>query len=116
MAHRREALDALGVLRAADLPYARPNSTVRVAGCVIVRQRPGTAHGIVFLSLEDETGIANVVVMSEMFDADRTMLVSQPWLLVEGPIQNIDKVIHIRAKRIEPLPFQPIKSASHDFH
>ena len=116
MAHRREALDALGVTRAADLPYIRPNSTVRVAGCVIVRQRPGTAKGIVFLSLEDETGISNVVVMSEMFDAERSMLVTEPWLLVEGPIQNIDKVIHIRAKRIEPLPYQAIKSASHDFH
>jgi len=116
MAHRRAALDLLGVIRAADLPYVRPNSTVRVAGCVIVRQRPGTAKGIVFLSLEDETGIANVVVMSEMFDANRAMLVSQPWLLVEGPVQNVDKVIHIRAKRIEPLPYQAIKSASHDFH
>jgi len=116
MAHRRETLDALGVTRAADLPYIRPNSTVRVAGCVIVRQRPGTAKGIVFISLEDETGIANVVVMSEMFDAERSMLVTEPWLLVEGPVQNIDKVIHIRAKRIEPLPYQPIKSASHDFH
>jgi len=70
----------------------------------------------VFLSLEDETGIANVVVMSEMFDAERTMLVSEPWLLVEGPVQNVDKVIHIRAKRIQPLPYQAIKSASHDFH
>ncbi len=116
MAHRRDELDKLGVIRAADLPYVRPNSTVRVAGCVIVRQRPGTAKGIVFLSLEDETGIANVVVRSDMFEADRTMLVSQPWLLVEGPVQNIDKVIHIRAKRIEPLPYQTIKAASHDFH
>jgi error-prone DNA polymerase len=116
MAHRREALDALQVTRAADLPYVRPNSTVRVAGCVIVRQRPGTAKGIVFLSLEDETGISNVVVMSEMFDAERAMLITEPWLLVEGPLQNIDNVIHIRAKRIEPLPYQAIKSASHDFH
>ncbi len=116
MAHRRNELDKLGVIRAADLPYVRPNSTVRVAGCVIVRQRPGTAKGIVFLSLEDETGIANVVVMSEMFDANRALLVSQPWLLVEGPVQNVDKVIHIRAKRIEPLLYQTIKAASHDFH
>ena len=116
MAHRRQDLDSLGVTRASDLPYVKPGKIVRVAGCVIVRQRPGTAKGIVFLSLEDETGIANVVVMSEMFEADRAMLVSQPWLLIEGPIQNVDKVIHVRAKRIEPLPYQSIKAASHDFH
>jgi len=66
-----------------------------------VRQRPGTAKGIVFLSLEDETGSANVVVMAEMFDADRATLTCQPRLL-------------IRAKRIEPLPYQAIKSASHE--
>ena len=116
MAHRREAMDALGVMRAADLAGIPSGKVVRVAGCVIVRQRPGTAKGIVFLSLEDETGISNIVVMSEMFDADRTMLVSNPWLLVEGPIQNVDNVIHVRAKHIEPLPFQGIKAASHDFH
>ena len=116
MAHRRQDLDSLGVTRASDLPYVKPGKIVRVAGCVIVRQRPGTAKGIVFLSLEDETGIANIVVMSEMFEADRAMLVSQPWLLIEGPIQNVDQVIHVRAKRIEPLPYQTIKAASHDFH
>ena len=71
MAHRRESLDLLGVSRAADLAHLRSGTRVRIAGCVIVRQRPGTAKGIVFLSVEDETGIANVVVMSEMFDADR---------------------------------------------
>ncbi len=116
MAHRRNTMDALGVTRAADLAGIRSGKVVRVAGCVIVRQRPGTAKGIVFLSLEDETGIANIVVLPEMFDADRATLISNPWLLVEGPIQNVDNVIHVRAKRIEPLPFQEIKSASHDFH
>ncbi len=116
MAHRRDAMNRLGVMRAADLVNIPSGKVVRVAGCVIVRQRPGTAKGIVFLSLEDETGIANVVVMSEMFDANRAMLIGNPWLLVEGPIQNVDTVIHIRAKRIDPLPFQTIKSASHDFH
>ena len=116
MAHRREAMSTLGVTRAADLAKTPSGKIVRVAGCVIVRQRPGTAKGIVFLSLEDETGIANVVVLSEMFDGNRALIVSTPWLLVEGPIQNVDNVIHVRAKRIDPLPFPAIKAASHDFH
>ena len=116
MAHRREAMSTLGVTRAADLAKTPSGKIVRVAGCVIVRQRPGTAKGIVFLSLEDETGIANVVVLSEMFDGNRALIVSTPWLLVEGPIQNVDNVIHVRAKRIDPLPFPGIKAASHDFH
>ncbi len=116
MAHRRDAMDALGVTPAADLPRVRPGAYVRVAGCVIVRQRPGTAKGIVFLSLEDETGISNIVVMSEKFDADRITVISNPWLLVEGPIQNVDNVIHVRAIHIEPLPFRSIRAASHDFH
>ena len=89
---------------------------MRVAGCVIVRQRPGTAKGIVFLSMEDETGIANVVVMSEMFDENRLTMIANPWLLVEGPVQNVDNVIHVRAQHIEALPYTSIRAASHDFH
>ncbi|MCU1257746.1 MAG: dnaE2 [Bryobacterales bacterium] len=116
MAHRREAMDALGVTPAAELPRVPSGGYVRVAGCVIVRQRPGTAKGIVFLSLEDETGVANVVVLSEMFDENRLMVIVNPWLLVEGPIQNVDNVIHVRAKHIEPLPYTAIRAASHDFH
>jgi error-prone DNA polymerase len=87
-----------------------------VAGCVVVRQRPGTANGIVFISLEDETGISNVVVMPDMFVAHRVTILSTPWLLIEGPIQNVDGVIHIRAEKIRPLSFAPIATASHDFH
>ena len=116
IAHQRASLDKMNVSRAADLPGLRSGTRVRIAGCVIVRQRPGTAKGIVFLSVEDETGISNVVVMSEMFDADRVTLISQPWLLIEGRIQNVDNVIHVRAERIEPLPYFPVTSRSHDFH
>jgi error-prone DNA polymerase len=116
MAHRRAEMDALGVTPAADLGRAPPGKPVRIAGCVIVRQRPQTAKGIVFLSVEDETGIANVVVMSEMFDANRLTIVSNRWLLIEGPIQNVDNIIHVRAKKIEPLGFAMAAVASHDFH
>jgi error-prone DNA polymerase len=114
--HRRAEMDALGVTRASDLSGIRSGTLVRVAGCVIVRQRPGTAQGIVFLSMEDETGIANVIVMLDMFDANRLLIVGNRWLLVEGPIQNVDNVIHVRAKRIEPLEFAAPFVPSHDFH
>jgi error-prone DNA polymerase len=116
MFHRRAEMDALGVTRASDLAGIRSGTLVRVAGCVIVRQRPGTAKGIVFLSMEDETGIANVIVMLDMFDANRLLIVGNRWLLVEGPIQNVDNVIHVRAKRIEPLEFAAPFVPSHDFH
>jgi error-prone DNA polymerase len=116
MAHRRSEMNALGVTPAEDLANVPSGVYVRIAGCVIVRQRPGTAKGIVFLSVEDETGIANVVVMPDMFDENRLTVVSNRWLLVEGPIQNVDNVIHVRAKRIEALGFAMASVASHDFH
>jgi error-prone DNA polymerase len=116
MFHRRAEMAALGVTPAAALAGIRSGKIVRVAGCVIVRQRPGTAKGIVFLSVEDETGIANIVVMAEVFDANRLVIVSNRWLLVEGPIQNVDNVIHVRAQRIEALGFSDAAVPSHDFH
>jgi len=100
MFHRRAEMNALGVTPAAKLAGIHSGKHVRIAGNVIVRQRPGTARGIVFLSIEDETGIANAVVMPDIFDAHRLLIVSERWLLVEGPIQNVDNVIHVRAKRI----------------
>ncbi len=116
MFHRRAEMDALGVTPAAQLAGIRSGKHVRIAGCVIVRQRPGTAKGIVFLSVEDETGFANVVVMPDVFDTNRLLIVSTQWLVVEGTIQNVDNVIHVRAKRIEPLGFSAASTPSHDFH
>ena len=71
MALRRGELALRGVLRAADLPQARDGRRVRVAGMVITRQRPGTAKGFVFLTLEDETGISNVIIRPDLFDRER---------------------------------------------
>jgi error-prone DNA polymerase len=116
MFHRREEMNALGVTPAAKLTGIRSGKPVRIAGNVIVRQRPGTAKGIVFLSIEDETGIANAVVMPDVFDSHRLLIVSERWLLVEGPIQNVDNVIHVRASRIEKLGFSAASVPSHDFH
>ena len=116
MAYRREELNKLGIKRAIDLREIRNGTWVRVAGWVIVRQRPGTAKGFLFLSMEDETGIANIIVTPDIFDRNRSVLVSQPLLLIEGPLQNQDNVIHVRARRIEPLSYAITASASHDFH
>jgi len=111
----RPAMNQLGVTPAKDLAKVPNGALVRVAGAVIVRQRPGTAKGIMFLSMEDETGIANVVVMPDMFDERRLVLVTEPYLLIEGKVQNVDNVIHVLARRVERVePITPAMS-SHNF-
>jgi error-prone DNA polymerase len=115
MALRRPALAARGVTRAIDLARMPADTRVTVAGSVIVRQRPGTAKGFVFLSLEDETGIANVIVMPQLFARNRITLVTEPFLLVEGILQAQDGVRSVRARRIEPLARDARHVPSHDF-
>ena len=116
MAYARPGLDSMGVCRAADLARLPAGRWVRVAGGVIVRQRPGTAKGFVFLSLEDETGIANVIVTPALFERDRFLLSNEPFLVVEGVLQNQDNVVSVRAERLTPLTLSPPAPASHDFH
>jgi error-prone DNA polymerase len=115
MAMRREALARVGVTRARDLTDRADGTRVRVAGSVIVRQRPGTAKGFVFLSLEDETGIANVIVTPGLFARFRRVLVTEPFLLVGGILQFQDGVVSVRAGRVEALPANAANVASHDF-
>jgi error-prone DNA polymerase len=115
MSMRRHDLALRGVQRAVDLPRGRTGQRVRTAGMVITRQRPGTAKGFVFLTLEDETGVANVIVRPDLFAAERSALVSVPFLLVEGILQNIDGVTSVKAERVEPLAGLPA-AESHDFH
>jgi error-prone DNA polymerase len=115
MAGQRAALSRRGVVRARDLAQLADGRRVRVAGSVIVRQRPGTAKGFVFLSLEDETGIANVIVTPGLFARQRLALVAEPFLLVEGILQMQDDVISVRAARVEPLPRPAPPVPSHDF-
>jgi error-prone DNA polymerase len=106
-----------GILRAADLPAARHGSTVRIAGNVICRQRPGTAKGFVFVSLEDETGISNAVLTPPIFEANRLVITEEPFLLIEGELQHVDDVIHVKARKIERLPHDPsVAARSYDFH
>ena len=115
MALRRRELAARGVRRARDLAAGRDGERVRVAGSVIVRQRPGTAKGFVFLSLEDETGIANVIVTPRLFARQRWVLVAEPFLLAEGILQIQDGVVSVRAARVEPLWRLAHVVPSHDF-
>ena len=115
MSFRRAEMAQRGVLRATDLAAIRNGSRVRVAGNVIVRQRPGTAKGFLFLSLEDETGIANVIVTPKLYERFRTPLTGQPFLLVEGALQRQDGAISVKALRVEALPLSAA-SPSRDFH
>ena len=111
----REGLRTRGVVAAEDLQYERHGRMVRVAGCVICRQRPGTAKGFMFLSLEDETGIANAIVEPDLFDVFRETLVTAPYLLVEGILQNQQGAISVKLNRAEPLNFEVAEVPSHDF-
>ena len=108
-------MNALGVKRAIDLPQIRNGRIVRIAGSVIVRQRPGTANGFVFLSMEDETGIMNAIVTPDTFDRFKFEVLGEPFLLIEGVLQNLDGVISIKAAKIEGLR-AGATAESHDFH
>jgi error-prone DNA polymerase len=116
VAYHRQKLNRMKALRAIDIRKLADGNQVRVAGWVIVRQRPGTAKGFVFLSLEDETGVSNIIVTPQLFDRYRRELVNYPFLLIEGSLQNQDNVISVKASRIEPLPFQVGTATSRDFH
>jgi error-prone DNA polymerase len=115
MALRRSDLALQGVLRAADLPRVHNGRRVRVAGMVITRQRPGTAKGFVFLTLEDETGISNIIVRPDLFDRERMTVVRQPFLLVDGILQHQDGVLSVRAERVKGIEGAASVDA-HDFY
>ena len=105
------------IWRASDLPSARHGSTVRIAGNVICRQRPGTAKGFVFVSLEDETGVSNAIVTPDLFERMRLLITEEPFLVIEGTAQNTENVVLIKAEKIRPLAHeQLVGSESHDFH
>jgi error-prone DNA polymerase len=115
MSLRRQELALRGVLRARDLPDGRHGRRVRVAGAVITRQRPGTAKGFVFLTLEDETGIANIIVRPDLFSELRAVVVGEPYLIVEGTLQIQEGVTSVKAERVLPLGGGSPPVDSHDF-
>jgi error-prone DNA polymerase len=115
---RRQELAMRGVLPAIELPRVRSGRRVRTAGMVITRQRPGTAKGFVFLTLEDETGISNIIIRPDLYAIERLTVVESSFLLVEGLLQNQDGVTSIKAERMSKLEGYPDEAAidSHDFH
>ena len=116
MFYRRAELRRANVLSAAELHSCRDGEHVRAAGCVIARQRPGTAKGFIFISMEDETGIANVIVTPDIYERNRLTVTRGKFLLVEGALQNQDGVIHVKAARLSQLAHRAIDLRSHDFH
>ena len=116
MMYHRAMLRSEGILSAMDLSKRPGNQFVSIAGCVIARQRPGTAKGFVFLSLEDETGIANVILTPAVFERDRMIVTRCRFLRIEGTLQNQDGVIHVKAQRIIPQQITSPVITSHDFH
>jgi error-prone DNA polymerase len=116
MTWQRAPLRLQGFLSATELDHCASNRLVRIAGCVIARQRPGTAKGFVFLSLEDETGIANVIIAPDVFEQNRLVVTRARFLDIQGRLQNQDGVIHVKAQRITPLEISNADIRSHDFH
>jgi error-prone DNA polymerase len=116
MHHRRNELRSQGILSSEELRRYRDGDLVRTAGCVIARQRPGTAKGFIFISMEDETGIANVIVTPDLYERDRLVVTRSKFLCVEGVLQNQDGVIHVKAKRLAVLSHREMELQSHDFH
>jgi error-prone DNA polymerase len=115
------------IWRAIDLKNAKQGATVQIAGNVICRQRPGTAKGFVFVSLEDETGVSNAIVDPDLFEQYRLLITEEDFLLIEGEVQNSNNVVLIKTREIRPLAHLPavatalqagdelIGSESHDF-
>jgi error-prone DNA polymerase len=91
----REQLQQLNVLATSDLSNAQNGDFIRVAGLVLVRQRPGTAGGICFMTIEDETGVANLVIFQSLFDTFRKEILQSKLILVEGKLQVEGEVIHV---------------------
>jgi error-prone DNA polymerase len=116
MARHRANLNRNGVSPASRLASLRDGSVVCVAGAVIVRQRPGTAKGFVFLSLEDETGVANIIITPQLFEKDHTVVVNNSFLIIEGVLQNQDGVVSVKAGNIKPFHLSRAAAPAHDFY
>jgi error-prone DNA polymerase len=116
MGYHRAEMKKLGVRPAIELATLPDGTFVRVAGGVIVRQRPGTAKGFCFLSLEDETGIANAILTPQIYEKNHLVIVHQQFLLVEGPLQNLDGVVSVKVAAVQGISISRAESVSHDFH
>jgi error-prone DNA polymerase len=116
MAYQRDRLAEMGIVRARDLRNFPHGRKTQIAGCVIARQRPGTAKGFVFLSLEDETGISNAIVTPAVYEQYRRIVTYGKFLIIEGKLQNQENVISVKADCVRLLETSPMDVRSHDFH
>ena len=116
MTYHRSAYKRKGFVSAGELQNYGSNRFVRIAGCVIARQRPGTAKGFIFLSLEDESGIANIIIMPDLFERQRVVITRSRFLEIEGALQIQNGVIHVKAFNIRPVDITTADISSHDFH
>ena len=116
MAFLRPELCQQRILSAQQLKELKDGEYVRTAGWVIARQRPGTAKGFIFLSIEDETGIANIIVPPDLYERHRLIVTRTKLLMAEGILQNQDGVIHVKAKRLSALTGSGLAMRSRDFH
>jgi error-prone DNA polymerase len=105
------------VWRASDLPQGREGQIITIAGNVICRQRPGTAKGFVFVSLEDETGISNAIVSPQLFEKLRLVITQEIFLQITGRLQTRENVFVVQAQHVERLEAKDlVASESYDFH
>ena len=116
MAYRRDDLRGMGIESAVDMKNLPDGKYATVAGCVITRQRPGTAKGLIFMTLEDETGTARVIVKPDFYENNRMAVLYERFVQVSGTVQNRDGVVNLIAKQIGPLAISKAETSSHDFH
>jgi error-prone DNA polymerase len=122
MRHVRPRLPGLGFRRVAtarSLVTARDRSTVAVAGLVIGRQRPQTASGVTFVTLEDETGVANLVVRLDVWEAHRGVAMHAKLLLARGRVEREGQVVHVLVRSLHRLDLAggvAVPARSRDFH
>lgn len=116
MFYRRQELKAQSVKSSIELKRIPNGKQATVAGCVITRQRPGTAKGIIFMTLEDETGTCRVVVMPDFYEQNRMVVLKERFVQVSGEVENHDGVVHLRARSISALNVSAAETVSHDFH
>jgi len=96
----REELDDMGIVRCADLQHIRDGRNIEVAGVILVRQRPGSAKGVLFVTIEDETGIANAILWPDRFEIYRRQVMAASMIAIRGRLQKEGEVIHVIADRI----------------
>ncbi len=116
MAYRRDDLRRMGIRSAIEMRNLPDGKEATVAGCVITRQRPGTAKGLIFMTLEDETGTARVIVKPDFYEKNRAAVLYERFVQVSGTVQSRDGVVNLIARRISPLAISAAETSSHDFH